>query len=329
VSKNPNILPIANPLAPTISGYTARDLRSAYGLSPANPLAVPNGKTVVIVDAYDDPTAEADLAVYRSRFGLPACTSLTGCFAKVNQAGKAGPYPKYVAGWSDEISLDLAMVSAACPTCKIVLAEANDDNFSSLAQITDVAASYNPGAVSNSYGVPEGPGSFAQPDFKQWDPHYDHPGVPIVASAGDQGHVEFPASSRNVISVAGTTLVRNASTSRGWSETPWPYSGTGCSGYEGQSSWQSSWGCSTRAVADISFDADLNPGIAVYNSNDGGWQVMGGTSAGAPFVAGLFAAAGDYPANAVGAMPLYSKVWTLNPLPGALSLGTPNGLSDF
>jgi len=329
VNKNPNILPISNPKPLSVSGYTAGDLRSAYGLPAANPLALPSGPYVVVVDAYDDPTAEADMAIYRARFGLPPCTSLTGCFVKVNQTGKPGPYPKYNAGWSDEISLDLAMVSAACPTCKIVLAEANDDNFDSLANITDVAASYKPGAVSDSFGVPEGQNGFDQGQVNQWDPHYTHPGVPIVASAGDQQLVEYPASSRNVISVGGTTLVRNANTSRGWSETPWAYSGTGCSRYEGTSSWQSGWGCSTRAVADVSFDADLNPGIAVYNSNTGGWQVMGGTSAGAPFVAGLFAAAGDYPSNAVGAMPLYMKFYKLNPLPGAFTLGTPNGLGAF
>ena len=49
------------------------------------------GETVAIVDAYDDPTAEADLATYRSQYGLPACTTANGCFRKVNQNGVHEP----------------------------------------------------------------------------------------------------------------------------------------------------------------------------------------------------------------------------------------------
>ena len=100
---------------------TPADIQSAYNLSSA---ASSGGKTVAIVDAYDDPNAEADLGVYRSQFGLPACTTANGCFKKVNQTGSTTPLPRTDGGWAQEISLDLDMVSAACPSCHILLVEA-------------------------------------------------------------------------------------------------------------------------------------------------------------------------------------------------------------
>src|SRR5206468_11892986 len=101
-----------------------------------------------IVDAYDNPSAAADLAAYRSAFGLGACG--TGCFTKVNQTGGATP-PAGDTGWGSEIDLDVDMVSAACPSCKILLVEASSNSFTDLMAAVDYAsdhASY----VSNSYG---------------------------------------------------------------------------------------------------------------------------------------------------------------------------------
>src|SRR5437764_11804199 len=92
------------------SGYGPSDLRSAYGLGSMS-ASGGSGQTVAIVDAYDDPNAEADLAVYRSQFGLPACTTANSCFRKVNQNGGT-TYPSTSASWAQEISLDLDMVSA-------------------------------------------------------------------------------------------------------------------------------------------------------------------------------------------------------------------------
>src|SRR5581483_10405505 len=89
------------------AGFAPADLASAYNI-PAAPVGTT--PTVAIVDAYDDPSAEADLGVYRSQFGLPACTTANGCFRKVSQTGGTTP-PKADAGWSSEIALDLQMVS--------------------------------------------------------------------------------------------------------------------------------------------------------------------------------------------------------------------------
>lgn len=116
----PLVTPLPNGLGPV-------DIQSAYNLAGTGS----SGRTVAIVDAYDDPTAEADLAVYRSTFGLPPCTTASGCFRKVNQRGGTS-YPRTNAGWAQEISLDLDMVSATCPDCKILLVEASSSSFANL-----------------------------------------------------------------------------------------------------------------------------------------------------------------------------------------------------
>ncbi len=102
-------------------GYDPADLRSAYNLPSES---AGSGQTVAIVDAFDDPNAESDLGVYRSHYGLPACTTANGCFKKVNQKGETKSYPPAEPGWAVEISLDIDMVSAACPNCHILLVEA-------------------------------------------------------------------------------------------------------------------------------------------------------------------------------------------------------------
>src|SRR5206468_2776033 len=120
--KHCNLLELAkktsNGLAPqaatTPTGYGPADLQSAYNLASAAASAGAN-QTVAIVDAYDDKTAEADLATYRSTYGLPACTTANGCFKKVNGSGVQGSYPTNDQGWGTEISLDVDMVSAVCP----------------------------------------------------------------------------------------------------------------------------------------------------------------------------------------------------------------------
>ncbi|MGH3496955.1 MAG: hypothetical protein ACRDP1_05785 [Nocardioidaceae bacterium] len=175
------------------AGYGPAALRGAYGLTPG-PSA---GQTVAIVDAYDDPNAEHDLAVYRRQYGLPACTTANGCFTKVNQNGRAGRYPAPDAGWGVEISLDLQMVSAACPDCKIVLVEASQPDTRDLGIAADTAARLAP-VTSHSYGIAEFTGVHKQAK------HWRHPGSTTVVSTGDNGYqpAAFPASIPQVISPA-------------------------------------------------------------------------------------------------------------------------------
>ncbi|MGI8881405.1 MAG: hypothetical protein ACR2KJ_13045 [Jatrophihabitans sp.] len=78
------------------SGLGPADLTSAYNL----PSSGGGGATVAIVDAQDDPNAEADVAAYRSQFGLSECSTDNGCFQKVNQDGDASPLPDPDAGWA-------------------------------------------------------------------------------------------------------------------------------------------------------------------------------------------------------------------------------------
>jgi subtilase family serine protease len=261
------------------AGYGPADLRSAYDVK-----AMGSGTLVAIVDAFGYPTAEQDLATYRSKFGLPACTTANLCFKKVNQSGVQGSYPRTDTGWSQETALDLDMVSAMCPGCKILLVEANSNSFQDLALAVNTAAAMGAHAISNSYGGGES-GSAA------YEPYYTYAGIAVTVSSGDNGYgVEFPASSPHVTAVGGTHLVRS-NNARGWSETAWSGAGSGCSSVYTKPSWQTDGGCSKRTVADVSAVADPNTGVAVYGPTGrsrSGWMVFGGTSVAAPLIAGLY-----------------------------------------
>lgn len=266
-------------------GYGPADLAKAYELPSTGA-----GQTVAIVDAYDDPQAEHDLAVYRSYYGLPACTTANHCFRKVDQTGGRS-YPEADSGWSEEISLDLDMVSATCPLCHILLVEASSASMANLGASVNEAVALGADAVSNSYGGPDA-------SDRSYGRYYHHPGVAVTASAGDGGYgVSYPASSKWVTAVGGTTLTRNSS-SRGFTESAWVDSGSGCS-TRNATTWQSAstTGCLGRAVADVSAVADPNTGVAVYDSYTdqgvNGWLTFGGTSASSPIIAAVYALAGD------------------------------------
>jgi hypothetical protein len=268
------------------SGYGPSSLQSAYKL----PAGAGSGRRVYIVDAYDDPNAASDLNAYRSQFGLPACTTANGCFQKLNQNGATSPLPAGDTGWAGEISLDLDMVSAACPNCAITLIEANDasDNlFAAVKKATDLGAKF----VSMSWGGPEGG---TEPSYDST--YFKSSGVVYTASTGDSGYsagVIYPATSVDVVAVGGTSL-NTASNARGFTETVWSGAGSGCSSDETKPSWQSGISaCTRRATADVSAVADPNTGVAVYQTYGGsGWAVYGGTSASAPLIASVYALAG-------------------------------------
>ena len=319
----------ASPAA-TPSGYGPSQLQSAYNLAAAA-AADGSGETVYIVDAYDYPTAQADLNTYRSQYGLPACGS--GCFTKVNQNGATSPLPSAAGstGWDVEESLDIDMVSAICPLCHITLVEANSASNSGLYTAENSAVSLGGKFISNSWG-----GSEYSSEATDANTYFNHPGVAITVSAGDTPGPEFPAESEYVTAVGGTTL-NTSSNSRGWTESPWSSSGGGCSSDETAPSWQSSavTGCSRREDNDVSADADPNTGAAIYNSySQGGWLQVGGTSESSPIIASVYALAGT-PAS--GSRPS-QDIWTHEPsglypvgsgyasVPG---WGTPDGTTAF
>ncbi|GGU12271.1 putative Ig domain-containing protein [Streptomyces violascens] len=328
------------------SGYGPSDLQSAYALSSS----AGAGATVAIVDAYDDPNAESDLATYRSQYGLPACTTANGCFKKVDENGGTS-YPTADSGWAGEISLDVDMVSAVCPQCHILLVEASQPSMADLGTAVNRAVTMGAKYVSNSYG-----GSEDSTDPSSDASYFNHPGVAITVSSGDSGYgVEYPAASQYVTSVGGTSLSR-ASNSRGWSESVWGSSsggqgaGSGCSAYDPKPSWQTDTGCAKRTVADVSAVADPATGLAVYDSYQAsGWNVYGGTSASSPIIAGVYALAGTPAANTNPASYPYAHTGSLNDVTsgangscspaylckagtgydGPTGLGTPNGTAAF
>jgi len=281
IAINTTIPPIKSITTPAddLPGYHPGDLQNRYALPSRS-----SGGTVAIVDAYDDPTAEADLAIYRQTFGLSACTTQNGCFRKINQLGQTGPYPAANAGWDEEISMDLDMVSAVCPNCKILLVEANSATFDDLGAAVDRAASLHPLAISNSYYGPEWSGE------THYDAHYRHAGIAITVSSGDQVSSFYPAASPYVTAIGGTTL---SGGSGAWTESAWQYGGQGCSWYESKPVWQSNTGCTKRSTVDVSAVADPQTGVTMYDSAAGGFLVAGGTSVGAPIVAAAYALSGN------------------------------------
>lgn len=281
IALNANLPPISDPTEPAslIPGLHPADLQSAYALPAQN-----SGKRVAVVVAYDDPTAESDLNVYRTAFGLPACTSSNGCFTKITQSGSASPLPAANAAWAQEAALDLEMVSAACPNCRITLVEANSNGLRDLGSAVNTAVATGAVAVSNSYYAAEWPGETAI------DASYHHSGVAMTASSGDNTGAVYPAASPYVTAVGGTSLTGSAGA---WKQTAWTYGGHGCSAYEKRPAWQNGTGCKTRAAVDMAAVGDPQTGVAMYDTTGGGWLVAGGTSAGAPLIAAAYALSGN------------------------------------
>jgi subtilase family serine protease len=273
-------------------GWGATAIESAYKL----PVSHDPHQTVAVVDAMSAPHLAADLAHYREHYRLPRCGAASGCLRIVNQVGKASPLPPPdPLGWGIEETLDVAMVSAACPHCKILLVEAKSASVPDVAAAEDTAARLGAQVISNSYGARED--GFVQTFARA----YHHPGHAIVASSGDLGYTaaNFPANLATVTAAGGTQLAR-ASNRRGWSEQVWRTpgvgaSGSGCSAYVAKPAWQRDPHCPGRTVADV---AAVAWDIPIYDSSvtsqEGGpWLSIGGTSASAPLIAGIYALAGN------------------------------------
>ncbi len=274
-------------------GYGPPSLIAAY--NPQASATYPNlgsSTTVIaIIDAKGYKNAEADLAVYRATFGLLPCTTANGCFVKLNQKGQNKFFPVQNLGWARETALDLDMASAMCPNCRLMLIEAKSDRFADLAVAVNLAAAKGATVISNSYGGNES-GSEAYAEA------YHHPGIAITASSGDKGYnqgPQFPASSPFVTAVGGTSLYPDFN-ARGWTELAWKDGGSGCSALYAKPAWQAFIPlCPNRMVADVAAVGDPNTGVAVYapvTISKSAWLIFGGTSVGAPLVAGLYAVHG-------------------------------------
>jgi subtilase family serine protease len=284
-----SVSPFANPPGGS-PPYDPANLHSAYNL-PTNASGTP---TVAIVDAYSDPNLASNLSTYRSEWGLPSCTQSNGCLRIVNETGGSS-LPRGNSGWGLEESLDVDMVSAICENCHILVVEASSTSNSDLGTSVNTAVSLGAVAVSNSYGESEFSG-----ENSSCSSYYQHNNVAVTASSGDNGPgVSYPAVCQYVVGIGGTTLNSDGS------ETAWSDAGGGCSAYVSKPSWQSSsvTGCSRKAVADVSADADPNTGVYVYDTYGySGWYEVGGTSESSPIIASVYALAGNatsttYPAS--------------------------------
>lgn len=301
--------PLGVPLAPALAapspaagdyGLRPQDFHTAYQL----PTTPPAAQTIALVDAYNDPNAEADLKAYDEEFGIPACTTANACFTRVNQKGETAnlPFPATSAeleaaragtarereeaaeatGWGLEISLDIQAAHATCQTCKILLVEARSTRYQDLEAGVRTASALGANEISNSWGGPE---AAVTATLEATSP-FNHPGTVITAAAGDSGYLawdaesapekgyaEFPASSPHVVAVGGTRLSLGVGNT--WAgETIWNGRGAGgggCSVAFAAPAWQLSlpnWpavGCTGgRAVADVAAVADPYTGMAVH-----------------------------------------------------------------
>lgn len=271
-------------------GLTPVDLATAYSLNTTGG----HGQTVAIVDAYNNPDINADLQTFDAQYGLAACSTTNGCLRVVNQAGGATPPANDTTGWSVEESLDVEAVHSVCQGCKIILVEASSPGNADLATAENTAVALGANEVTNSFGEPEG---YTDASFQN---AFNHPGVVITASAGDDGYYYYdllaatnqpsiPAAYNTTVSVGGTSLYLGQTASRQaesvWNDNgprdvlqqalgqPLGASGGGCSTLFGAQRWQTSlsaWshtGCgSGRLDNDVSAVADYLTGFDVYDS---------------------------------------------------------------
>lgn len=274
---------------PPATAFAPAQMRHAYGFDQINNQGA--GQIIAIVDAYDDPNAEADLAVFDAQFGLPACTSANGCFRKVYSNGAK---PASNANWDVEIALDVEWAHAIAPKAAIVLVETPTNSLANLLTGVDTAVRNGASAVSMSWTVGEFSGE------NTYDNHFVASGVTFFAASGDNGTgVAYPAASPDVVGVGGTSLHLDASGNY-QTETAWSGSGGGLSKIEREPQFQAQFSIPDdprgyRGAPDVSYDGDPGTGVAVYDSvgisGYAGWFQVGGTSAGTPQWAALVAIA--------------------------------------
>lgn len=267
-------------------GYSPAQIRHAYGLDKLSYDG--SGMTIAIVDAYNAPTILSDANVFSKQFGLPQFNVTGGPSLKIVNSLGGSTLPANNASWAVETSLDVEWAHAIAPKANILLVEANNSSSTAINNAI-YWASLQSHIVSMSFGSSE----YSTEKSSDWI--FNKANTVFTASSGDNGTgVIYPAASPYVLAVGGTSLKLDSSGNRIGAETAWSGSGGGISAYESKPTYQSAFNTSTkRGVPDVSWIADPNTGFAVYDSTAyqgrSGWQVVGGTSAGAPQWAGLVA----------------------------------------
>ena len=300
-----NAQPNELPPVPGLFFETPASLACVYGLvKHPKPGCNPDQTTqtvmggsgaIAIVDAFDDPNAVSDLALFSSIFGLPPA-DLTVVYASGSQ-----PPLDPTGGWELEESLDIEYAHAMAPGAKLFLVEAasnnGDDIFTAISVASAlVSAHHGRGEVSMSFSF----GEFSQES--QLDGLFTTPGVVYLAATGDNPGAEWPATSPNVIAAGGTTISRNSSTGQFLLESAWQDAGGGPSLFEARPHFQDVIAGivgPARGTPDLSFDANPTTGVWVLDTNlfegqPGGFFIVGGTSVSTPALAGIINNAGEF-----------------------------------
>lgn len=260
-------------LVPT--AMTPADLQAVYGLTGTGLTGA--GEVIAIVDAYNDPYAAQELAVFDQQWGLPAAHLVV---ANLGSASNTN------VGWNTEEALDIETAHLAAPGAVIVLVEARSDSLPDLLTAVNVASSIPAvSVVSMSWGSSDFYGEQA------YDSEFNHAGITYLAASGDDGAgAEWPSDSPYVIAVGGTSLTINANGTV--SQSAWFDSGGGVSYVEPEPSYQDvAQQTGYRTTPDVSADADPNTGLIMATFVGGGWVQVGGTSLATPIWAGLIAEA--------------------------------------
>jgi subtilase family serine protease len=259
--------------------YSPAQIRTAYGINALPATLTGSGQTIGLVEAYGDPSIQADLNNFCKHYGIPSTT--------VQVIYPDGQPRGGNSGWALETAVDVEWAHAIAPGARIVVSVAASASLADLLGAVDGAVSAGATVISMSWGMTEFVGQ------ESYDSHFDKPGVTFVASSGDSGElsgtykVEWPAVSPYVIGVGGTDLYLNSNNAR-VSETAWPDSGGGVSEVYGPLSCQAKAGYEgNRGVPDVSYVAGPNTGVGVVYGPSLYW--VGGTSIGAPQWAALIA----------------------------------------
>jgi MYXO-CTERM domain-containing protein len=275
--------PITDTTSPP-GGWTPGELETAYGL----PTGGGKGTTIAIYIGSHYTNAESDAAAYRTKFGLPPCTSAGGCFTQVTDHDTtdfSGLSDDGCSGMMGEESLDVHMAMAGCPACNILVIEGSDSPSA-----WKTAVAHHAVSISMSWGyTPE-----SQSDC---DSNFIPPaGLTLFGASGDSGYTATPGepgSCTNVVAV-GWTQLATASSARGYADTipkDWGSAG-GCDKAMKKGAWQKDTGCSARMISDLSANGDNVANYCTSPSGSSNWGVTGGSSASSPFVSGALAALG-------------------------------------
>lgn len=244
------------------------------------------GQTIALVVAYGNPNILDDLDIFNRRFGIPK--------ARISIIYPQGRPTDTNLNWVLETSLDVEWSHALAPLAEILLVVAKDQSADNLFDAANFAVQSGASIVSMSFGFDE------SLDQLQYDKVFEQSGVVFLAASGDIGLFGYPSSSPNVIGVGGTSLQLDPCGNRIKDEIGWFGSAGGISNFEQKPPWEyinsnAVPKTAMRTIPDVSFYADIFPGINVYASINedprDNWFTVSGTSIGSPCWAAIFACA--------------------------------------